>query len=135
MGKDSALYQLMDVRMNGVMNGIVSDDGEYQQISRKSDEYSGRLAKMELPKEVRLLIDRYVSEQNALGSRYGPACPQANSAGHHHRHNGKCLSIKKLQEKLPFFRIAADPCRVLYYQLPKNKSLKHHKNQYRQYTI
>ena len=64
MGKDSALYQLMDVRMNGVMNGIVSDDGEYQQISRKSDEYSGRLAKMELPKEVRLLIDRYVSEQN-----------------------------------------------------------------------
>lgn len=35
MGKDSALYQLMDVRMNGVMNGIVSDDGEYQQISRK----------------------------------------------------------------------------------------------------
>ena len=71
MGKDSALYQLMDVRMNGVMNGIVSDDGEYQQISRKSDEYSGRLAKMELPKEVRLLIDRYVSEQNALGSRYG----------------------------------------------------------------
>lgn len=46
MGKDSALYQLMDVRMNGVMNGIVSDDGEYQQISRKSDEYSGSLAKM-----------------------------------------------------------------------------------------
>lgn len=71
MGKDSALYQLMDTRMNGVMNGIVSDDGEYQQISRKSDEYSGRLEKMELPKEVRLLIDRYVSEQNALGSRYG----------------------------------------------------------------
>lgn len=65
----------MDVRMNGVMNGIVSDDGEYQQISRKSDEYSGRLAKMELPKEVRLLIDRYVSEQNALGSRYGMSAP------------------------------------------------------------
>lgn len=46
MGKDSALYQLMGVRMNGVMNGIVSDDGEYQQISRKSDEYSGSLTKM-----------------------------------------------------------------------------------------
>ncbi|MDE7253725.1 MAG: hypothetical protein K2O32_12390 [Acetatifactor sp.] len=36
----------------------------------KSDEYSGRLEEPELPEEVRLLIDRYVSEQNALGSRY-----------------------------------------------------------------
>ncbi len=58
-------------RMNNVMNGIVSSDGAYQAIIRKSDEYSGKLEKMELPKEVRLLIDRYVSEQNALGSRYG----------------------------------------------------------------
>lgn len=71
MGKESALYQLMDVRMNGVMNGIISSDGEYQQIVRKSDEYSSKLEKLELPKEVRLLIDRYVSEQNALGSRFG----------------------------------------------------------------
>ena len=71
METESALYQLMDTRMNGIMNGIVSGDGEYQQISRRSDEYSDRLEKMELPKEVRLLIDRYVSEQNALGSRYG----------------------------------------------------------------
>ena len=71
MGKDSALYQLMDTRMNGVMNGIVSSDGEYQAILRKSDIYSSSLEKLELPKEVRLLIDRYVSEQNALGSRYG----------------------------------------------------------------
>ena len=71
MGKESALYQLMDVRMNGVMNGIISSDGEYQQIVRKSDEYSAKLEKLELPKEVRLLIDRYVSEQNALGSRFG----------------------------------------------------------------
>ena len=69
--KDSALYQLMGVRMNGVMNGITNSDGEYQAILRKSDEYSGRLERMELPKEVRLLIDRYVSEQNALGSRFG----------------------------------------------------------------
>ena len=36
MGKDSALYQLMGVRMNGVMNGNVSSDGEYQSIIRKS---------------------------------------------------------------------------------------------------
>ena len=32
MGKDSALYQLMDVRMHSVMNGIVSSDGEYQYL-------------------------------------------------------------------------------------------------------
>ena len=71
MEKDSALYQLMDTRMHSVMNGIVSGDGEYQAILRKSDEYSGRLERMGLPVDVRQLIDRYVSEQNALGSRYG----------------------------------------------------------------
>ena len=64
MEKDSALYQLMDTRMNGVMNGIVSSDGEYQAILRKSDVYSGELDRMDLSKEIRLLIDRYVSEQN-----------------------------------------------------------------------
>ncbi len=37
MEKDSALYQLMDTRMHSVMNGIVSSDGEYQAILRKSD--------------------------------------------------------------------------------------------------
>ena len=71
MEKDSALYQLMDTRMHSVMNGIVSSDGEYQAILRKSDVYSGELERMDLSKEIRLLIDRYVSEQNALGSRYG----------------------------------------------------------------
>ena len=67
MEPESALYQLMGVRMNGITNS----DGQYQEIIRKSDEYSGKLEEMELPEEVRLLIDRYVSEQNALGSRYG----------------------------------------------------------------
>ena len=67
MEKDSALYQLMDTRMHSVMNGIVSSDGEYQAILRKSDIYSGELDRMDLSKEIRLLIDRYVSEQNALG--------------------------------------------------------------------
>ncbi len=71
MEKDSALYQLMDTRMHSVMNGIVSSDGEYQAILRKSDIYSGELDRMDLSKEIRLLIDRYVSEQNALGSRFG----------------------------------------------------------------
>ncbi len=71
MEKDSALYQLMDTRMNSVMNGITNNDGKYQEIIRRSDVYSGRLEKMDLPKEIRLLIDQYVSEQNVLGSRYG----------------------------------------------------------------
>jgi len=45
--KDSALYQLMDTRMHSVMNGIVSGDGEYQAILRKSDIYSGELDRMD----------------------------------------------------------------------------------------
>ena len=77
MAKESALCQLMKVRMNGVMNGITNSDGEYQEIIRKSDVYSDKLERMELPEEARLLIDRYVSEQNAHStilcycSRYG----------------------------------------------------------------
>jgi len=71
MEKESALYQLMGVRMNGVMNGITNSAGEYQEIIRKSDEYSSKLEELELPEEVRLLIDRYVSEQKALSLRYG----------------------------------------------------------------
>lgn len=65
MGKDSALYQLMNVRMHSVMNGIVCGDGEYPPILRKSDIYSGQLERMDFSKEFRLLIDRYVNEQNA----------------------------------------------------------------------
>lgn len=77
METESALYQLMGVRINGVMNGITNSDGQYQEIIRRSDIYSGRLEELEPPEEVRLLIDRYVSEQNALStilcycSRYG----------------------------------------------------------------
>lgn len=71
METESALYQLMGIRMNGIMNSITNSDGQYQEIIRRSDEYSGRLEELEMPEEVRLLIDRYVSEQNALGSRYG----------------------------------------------------------------
>lgn len=71
MEKESALYQFMGIRMNGVMNSITNSDGKYQEIIRKSDKYSSRLEELDLPEEVRLLIDRYVSEQNALGSRYG----------------------------------------------------------------
>ena len=56
MGKETALYQLMDIRINSVMNGIVNSDGEYQAIIRKSDEYSDKLDGMELPKEVLVII-------------------------------------------------------------------------------
>ena len=71
MDKDSVMYQLMDLRVNGVLNSILAVDEDYQEISRKSDVYSSQLDAMELPKDVRTLIDRYISEQNALGARYG----------------------------------------------------------------
>ncbi len=32
MGMEPALYQLMDIRMNSVMNGITNSDGDYQAI-------------------------------------------------------------------------------------------------------
>lgn len=71
MDKDSVMYQLMDLRVNTVLNSIQAADEEYQEILRKSDVYSGQLDAMDLPRETRLLIDQYVSEQNALGARYG----------------------------------------------------------------
>ncbi len=71
MDKDSVMYQLMDLRVNTVLNSILEADEDYQEIRCKSDVYSGKLDAMGLPEETRLLIDRYVSEQNALGARYG----------------------------------------------------------------
>ena len=69
--KNTISDQLMGLRMNSVMNEITNSDMEYQEIIRKSDIYSDKLDALQLPKETRLLIDGYVSEQNALGSRYG----------------------------------------------------------------
>ena len=100
MKTESALYQLMDIRMNGIMNGITSNDGEYQQIIRKSDEYSDELEKLELPKEVRLLIDRYVSEQNALGSRYGMLAYLLGFSDCKEMFLSKCLAIGTAKERL-----------------------------------
>lgn len=71
MDKDSVMYQLMGLRVNTVLNSILAADGDYQEIKRKSDVYSGQLDAMGLPREVLQIIDRYVSEQNALGARYG----------------------------------------------------------------
>lgn len=61
----------MGMRMNGVMNGITEQNEDYQALLRAVDEYSGRLEAMHLPAETMKLIDRYVSEYNAIGSRYG----------------------------------------------------------------
>lgn len=71
MDHDSVLYILMDMRVNGVLDRILERDGEYQEIIRKSSEYSAKLDAMHLPPEVMDLVDHYVSEQNALGARYG----------------------------------------------------------------
>ena len=100
METESALYQLMGVRMNGVMNGITNSDGQYQEIIRRSDVYSDRLEEMELPEEVRLLIDRYVSEQNAHstcaidpGMGCSPTCLAFPTAGRCFWKNG-CLRCR-----------------------------------------
>ncbi len=71
MDMNSVLYQLMDMRTNGILNKIVEVDEDYQEINRKSDIFSKQLDEMNLPEEIRSLIDRYVREQNALGARYG----------------------------------------------------------------
>ena len=41
----------MGIRMNGIMNRVTSNDGEYQEIILKSDEYSGKLDNLNLPKK------------------------------------------------------------------------------------
>lgn len=95
--KKTILDQLMGLRMNSVMNEITNSDMEYQEIIRKSDIYSNKLEVLQLPKETRLLIDRYVSEQNALGSRYGMLAYQLGFS------DCKELFI----ERLPFSNIQA----------------------------
>ena len=71
MDNNSVLYILMDMRVNGILDRILERDAEYQKIIQKSSEYSEKLDAIHLPPEVMDLIDHYVSEQNALGARYG----------------------------------------------------------------
>lgn len=71
MDRQSTLYQLMGMRMNGIMNGITQRDEDYQALLRMVDEYTGKLDALHLPAEAMKLIDRYVSGYNAIGSRYG----------------------------------------------------------------
>lgn len=51
MDKDSVLYLLMDMRVNGILDRILEKDEEYQEIARKSGEYLDRLEAMDLPQE------------------------------------------------------------------------------------
>ena len=71
MDKDCVLYLLMDMRVNGVLDRILGKNADYQEIIRKSSDYSTRLDAMELPAEIRSLIDEYICEQNSLGARCG----------------------------------------------------------------
>lgn len=71
MDTKSALYQLMDIRVNNTLDEIIRNDEEYQQISKQSSEYLEKLDAMALPQDVRTLIEQHTSEQNALGARYG----------------------------------------------------------------
>ena len=71
MDMNSVMYQLMDMRTNGILNHIIEADADYQETSKRSDKYSDKLKEMNLTDETRRLIDRYVSEENALGARYG----------------------------------------------------------------
>ena len=71
MDKDSVMYQLMGMRVNTALNSILEADADYRETSRKSDVYFGQLDALGLPQETRQLIDRCISEQNALGARYG----------------------------------------------------------------
>lgn len=71
MDKKSTLYQLMGMRMNGIMHGITEQDEDYHALLQVVDECSGRLEALHLPAETMKLIDRYVSGYNAIGSRYG----------------------------------------------------------------
>ena len=71
MDMNSALYQLMDTRTNGILHKILDADADYQEIDGRLDKYASEVQTLDLSKEQRLLIDRYISEQNALGARYG----------------------------------------------------------------
>ena len=53
------------------MNSITEQDEDYQALLRTVNDYSGKLEALHLPAETMKLIDRYVSEYNAIGSRYG----------------------------------------------------------------
>ena len=56
MDKNSTLYQLMGLRMNGIMNGITEQDEDYQSLLQEVDKYSDSLEALHLPEETMKLI-------------------------------------------------------------------------------
>lgn len=71
MDQKSSLYQLMDLRMNDIMNELTAQDEDYQSLIRRANECTDKLDALNLPEETRKLIDQYADECNAIGSRYG----------------------------------------------------------------
>ena len=69
--KNTILEQLMMLRVNGILNEVQKNDLEYQAIRRQSAACFEALTALNLPRETRHIIDRYISEENALGARYG----------------------------------------------------------------
>ena len=92
----------MLILMNGIMNDITNGDWEYQEIVWKLDEYSGRLERIGLPVDVRMLIYDYVSEQNSLVSRYGILAYLLEFSDCKAMFLGKCLptEVKKMHIEL-----------------------------------
>ena len=68
MDKNSLLYQLMAMRMNGIMNGVAERDEDYQTSLSAADPYIDQLKALHLPKKTRQLIDDCVSAHVAIGS-------------------------------------------------------------------
>ena len=76
MERNTGLHQLMAVRMENVMSGITERDTLYRETKQKAGEYLDKLDALQLPKEMRLLIDQYACTHIADGSRNGEPAHQ-----------------------------------------------------------
>ena len=64
MDKKSTLYQLMGMRMNGIMNGITEQDEDYQALLQEVDKYSGSLEALHPPARLRRISPHRLSQTN-----------------------------------------------------------------------
>ena len=71
MDKKSPFFQLMDLRMNGIMNELTAQDEDYQSLIKKADEYTDRLEALNLSRETLNLIDRYATDATQSGAAMG----------------------------------------------------------------